>query len=297
MKTTKSSYIVSVIIPCYNAEDYIEETVQSAIDQSYSNVEIIVVNDGSTDDSLKLIKALEKKHPQIIVISQVNKGVSSARNKGLERAQGEFICFLDSDDVWLNNWVEKMVNFLIEEKNIGLVHSDVEIIDGMSKRTGSYNRSKGGYLLESLLKWDSSNFHTPSNKMVRREVIDRVGGFEEELSTAADQEFLFRVAHQYEIGRLPEVLCLYRIHANNMHNNIGKMETDHLLAYKKTEENGLFKSWKFKSMCFSNMYMILGLSWWKYGNKLRGLYFITKSTFIYPPNIIKPLSRLKSLIS
>ena len=292
-----SSPIVSVIIPCYNAEDYIEETVQSVVDQSYQNIEIIVVNDGSTDNSLKIIRGLESKHSQIIVISQSNNGVSYARNRGFERATGEFICFLDSDDTWLSGWVEKMVNYLLENENIGLAHSDVEIIDHNSNRTGSYQRGKGGFLLESLLKWDSDNFHTPSNKMVRRKVIDKVGGFEEELSTSADQEFLFRVAHQYEIGRFPEVLCLYRIHDNNMHSNIEKMETDHLLAYKKTEKNGLFKSLKFRNMCFSNLYMILGFTWFKGDNVLRGLYYIAKSIFIYPPNISKPLNKLKSLLS
>lgn len=106
---------ISVIVPVYNTEDYLERCIRSIIDQTYKNIEIIAVNDGSTDSSLSILESLRKEDNRIIIINQENMGVSKARNKGLDYATGEFITFVDSDDFIEKDMYEIMINHLIEE--------------------------------------------------------------------------------------------------------------------------------------------------------------------------------------
>ncbi|MCD4600036.1 glycosyltransferase family 2 protein [Proteus mirabilis] len=101
----KSLPLVSVIIPAYNAKKYLERAVNSVLNQSYKNVEVIIINDGSSDDTLSIIKKLSVLHKEIIFFSHENQGISKTRNKGIELAKGEYICFLDSDDTYEPNFL------------------------------------------------------------------------------------------------------------------------------------------------------------------------------------------------
>ena len=106
------SRLVSIIIPCYNAEKYIAETIQSVINQTYKNWELIVVNDGSTDNSPDIIKEFVANDNRIAFIDKPNSGVSDSRNKGLAKAKGAYIAFLDADDVWNFQYLEKQIENL-----------------------------------------------------------------------------------------------------------------------------------------------------------------------------------------
>jgi len=171
-----------------------------------------------------------------------------------------------------------------------------KFIDENSIRQPTIYKGKEGKVLDDLLLWEGCVIPAPSSILVKREVVEEVGGFSTDLSTAADQEFFFRVAQKYKIGMVPEVLGLYRIHGNNMHQNISRMESDHLLAYQKAKELNLFKSSSFQRKCFSNLYMILAGSWWINGNnKRRGIYFALKSLVTYPANLTKLLQKKLSL--
>lgn len=106
----EQTQLVSVIVPLYNAEKYIEETMESILNQTYKNIEIVIVDDGSKDQSSSIVKNLKKKYPeQIKYILQENQGVSVARNTGIENASGEYISFLDSDDLWHPTKIEKQI--------------------------------------------------------------------------------------------------------------------------------------------------------------------------------------------
>jgi glycosyltransferase involved in cell wall biosynthesis len=279
--------MISIIIPAYKAEKYIEETIRSVIQQTIMDWELIVVDDGSPDNLGEVVKKLQLEDSRIQYVRQKNAGVSTARNYGYNLSKGDYIAFLDADDVWLpNNLSLKLEKFAID-KTLGLVHSDTEVIDSFSKRIGEIKQGKEGYILEDLLLWNGTCIPAPSSILVKREVLEKVGGFDKELSTAADQEFFFRVAAQYKIGRVSEVTWFYRVHGNNMSSNVLLMEKDELLTYKKAKKNKLFKSTFFCKKCFSNMYLILAGSWWKNGNnKIKGSYYIIRSILVYPPQII-----------
>ena len=123
---------ITVIVPVYNTENYIEKCINSITGQTYKELEIIVVNDGSTDNSLKILEKLQSKDNRIKIINQENKGVSAARNKGLDNATGEYIAFVDSDDYLDKNMYEKLVSYM-EEANADLVSARAFIIDRANK--------------------------------------------------------------------------------------------------------------------------------------------------------------------
>ncbi len=291
MANTNNQPLVSIIIPAYNAELYIAETINSIVFQTHSNWELIIVNDGSKDKTEGIIQSF-LKDKRIQYHYQENAGVSVARNNGYHFSSGKYVAFLDADDLWVPHRLKKMLEKFQQEASLGLVHSYMQIINENSERQQEFHKGKEGHLLESLLLWNGCNIPAPSSILVKREVLERVGGFDKDLSTAADQEFFFRVANSYKVGMCKEVLGLYRVHGNNMHQNVSNMEKDHIRAYQKAKEYGLFKSKKFQRNCFSNLYLILAGSWWVNGNnKLRSAYFMIKAILKYPPNISKLLAK------
>lgn len=284
---SSSDPIVSVIIPGYNPVVYLPETVESVLNQTVSELELIVVNDGSTDNTLEVAKSYETD-PRVTVIDQKNQGVSVARNRGFAESKGQYIAFLDADDVWLPNNLEAKIQKFQRDPELGLVHTDVAIINEHSQKTGEVKRGKEGYILNDLLLWNGDCIPAPSSILVKREAVESAGGFDPNLSYGADQDFFFRVAAQYKIGRIPEPLGLYRVHGSNMSLNIGMLEKDSLMNYKLAAERGMFANASLRRRAFAKMYRILAGSWWKNGkNKRRGLYFAIKATLTWPPIIWK----------
>ena len=284
--------LVSVIIPAYNASLFLEETIRSVINQTYTNFEIIVVDDGSTDSTEKVVQNLVNEGLPIKLIYQSNKGVSAARNLGFKNSKGFYILFLDADDVLLPNNIEAKIRKIEENESFGLVHTDMAFINAHSVKTGDINKGLEGNILDDLLLWDRCVIPAPSSIMVKKSVCEDVGLFCEELSTAADQEFFFRVAAKYKIGRIAECLGLYRVHTNNMSKRIALLERDHILAYRIAEKNNLFKSFWFKQRCFSNMYLILAACWWGDGkNKMKGVKLLLISMLTYPMNFKKVFAK------
>ena len=284
--------LVSVIIPIYNGEDYILETVKSVQNQSYDNWELIVVNDGSTDNTLKIVESVKGNDNRIRIINKENTGVSDSRNRGADIANGEYLCFLDADDVFLPQNIYKKVLFLDENRQVGLAHANVELIDEQGDSLKKTLKGKSGNILDSLLLWEEVNIPAPSSIMVRKTVFENAGKWDVQFSTAADQDFFIRVAAITTVGSIDEILTQYRVLELSMSRNITVMERDHIGVYQKAARMGLFRSFRFKQRCFSNLYLILAGSWWKNGgNKLRGFYFLIKALAYYPLNFKKIITK------
>ncbi|MEM9718532.1 MAG: glycosyltransferase family 2 protein [Bacteroidota bacterium] len=280
------SPIVSIIIPAYNAEPFLGETIQSVIHQEFTDWELIIVDDGSTDKTQIIVEKFTSD-PRITYLYKKNEGVSLARNSGFTQSKGAYVAFLDADDLWKKDRLEKMLSKFEGDSALGLVHSYVQEIDENSQLLPTVYRGKEGYILESLLLGDGCNIPAPSSILLKREVVDTVGGFNPELSTSADKEFFFRVASKFKIGMVQEILGLYRIHSNNMHSNIDRMEADNLKAYRLAEKNNLFKSEHFRRKCFANMYYILGNCYRVLAkNKAKWLTCVGKS-LLYNPILLK----------
>ncbi len=289
-------YFVSVIIPCYNAEKYIEQAIESALNQTHKYLELIIINDGSTDVSEELIIKYCNLDSRVKYFSQQNKGVSFARNEGIKKAVGEFIAFLDADDVWEPENVEKKIKVLNEYKTIDWVFSDMYLADEMLNKTGIREGRDNGNLLNSLLLRKGEIIGVPSNIIVRSscfEVIDI--SFDTNLSTSADWDFCLQLLSKgFSCKRVPLPLWSYRVHEDSMSHNVQTLQSDNLYVLRKAQSQIFFKSFWFKQQCFSNTYLILAGCWWVNGhNKTKGFYFIIKSILFYPPNILKLLKKMR----
>jgi glycosyltransferase involved in cell wall biosynthesis len=281
------SPLISVIIPVYNAARYIEATIASVINQDEKDLEIIIVNDGSTDATMEIISGLAETDHRMVVLSQQNKGVSAARNLGYKQSKGKYIAFLDADDIWLPNNLSLKIAKL-KDSSFGMVHSDAQVIDEASHPQGNFLRGQEGNLLNAMLEWNGTQVPGPSSILIRREVIESAGLFDERLSTSADQDFFIRVAALYQIGRVNEITWMYRVHPENMHKNIARMEHDVLLVFQKASESGMFYSKIFARKCFAKTYYVLAMSWAGDGkNTLRALRYIFKAVIAYPPTAVK----------
>lgn len=287
--------MISVIIPVFNAEKYISETISSVISQTYADWELIIVNDGSTDNTFKILQEYCQKDSRIKVIDKKNEGVSAARNTGYINSKGDYLAFLDADDKWHKDNLFQKLTLLQTNKEIGLVHADMQFIDENSEIKHECYSGKDGNILKSLLMWDGTNIPSPSSILIRKEVIEVVGMFDTELSTAADQEFFFRVASKYKVARIQRVLGFYRFHSSNMHKNIALMERDHHLAFIKAKTNKLFYSYWFQRRCFSNLFLIIGASWWA-TDKKRSVKWVLKAFSSYPLNVFVAFRKIASKI-
>jgi len=217
--------LVSVIVPAFNCADYIADSVTSALDQDYPNKEIIVVDDGSTDGTLDALSAFEGR---ITVIQQQNSGSAVARNTGIKAAKGEFIAFLDSDDIWFPGKLAIQTEYMASHPEIGLVyhrwlvweldHAGVfpplSIPEIPADRL-AVDSDYSGWIYRQL--FNESIIHTTS-AMLRRELIERAGMFDTELRKGQDYEYWFRISRHTQVSKLKAVLSAYRINPQSVTN-------------------------------------------------------------------------------
>lgn len=285
MHTHVSNHLVSIVIPAYNAELFIKETIDSVLNQTYKNFECIVVDDGSKDATSGIIENFTKRDNRLKLIKQPNKGVSAARNFGATNSAGIYIAFLDADDIWLPEHLELLVHEL-ETQKLEFVQSNYQTIDQNSQKLNYRSRAKGGNIFNHLLLGKYDHFSGPSGIMVTRTSFNKTGGFDVNLSNVADWDFFLQCARQLQIGLVNKITWLYRLHPNNMHSGIHLLEKDTLYILKKQDENLSFPSFIFKLKCYSNMYWMLGGSYIK-KNKYKTIKYVALSILYYPPNSIK----------
>jgi glycosyltransferase involved in cell wall biosynthesis len=220
---------VSVIIPTYNRANLIAESIKSVLNQTFTDFEIIVVDDGSADNTKEVVESF--KEPRIRYIYQANKGVSCARNVGIFASKGEYIAFLDSDDIWLPQNLELKIKLLDTCPNIPLVCSDMAffrndtdtIISRLwQKRSNHYLRGLRDGSRQPLTEFLAHGLFTVPTTVMRRCVLDQIGYFDESLSNAEDFEILIRTLYKFSPGIINLPLLKYRIHGNNLSRNYEK---------------------------------------------------------------------------
>lgn len=222
--------VISVIIPVYNGAKTIKETIESVLQQTYKTFELIVINDGSQDETLAIISSIQD--PRIKVFSYPNAGLSATRNRGIVRSCGEFIAFLDADDLWTKDKLAAQLEALQQNPQAAVAYSWTDHIDENSKylRPASYN-SCNGNVYERLL---IGNFLVcGSNTLIRTEALHKVGGFDESLNSAEDWDMWLRLASHYEFVVVPRPQVLYRISPYSMSANIFKMESASLQVLER----------------------------------------------------------------
>lgn len=204
--------LISVVIPTYNHVRFLADAIQSALEQSYPTVEIIVVDDGSTDNTYALVESFGDR---VHYIWQENRGLSGARNTGIAAAQGEYIALLDADDFWEPNYLETVHRVLAADPQLGAVYSGLQFVNSKGERLPQPCVSivPSDQLYDRLL---DGEFFAPSAVLVRRTCFDQVGVFDLALRASEDWDMWLRVAQVYGFAGVAQPLLNYRVHGSNM---------------------------------------------------------------------------------
>jgi glycosyltransferase involved in cell wall biosynthesis len=221
---------ISVIIPVWNRASEVCHAIDSALAQTLPPFEVIVVDDGSTDETLEV---LARYRDRIRALRQDNQGVAAARNAGIAVARGDLLAFLDSDDVWLPRKLELQAARIEADPGLGLVHCG-----GDFEGTGVNLNGMEGSVASEILRLDRSVILAHgSGVMVPRRVAEEVGGFDARMRVSEDWDFCYRVASRYRIGFVAEALVLHARHPTGLQNDIVRMEHGMLLALEKAFAN------------------------------------------------------------
>lgn len=212
---------ISVVVPAYNAESTILKTITSVQQQTFADFELIIINDGSTDGTLDLLNTLEDSRLKIFTYE--NGGLSVARNRGISRARGEFIAFLDADDLWTSDKLELQLAALQQHPEAGVAYSWTHFMDEQGE---SFHADKPlffeGNVYPQLLV---HNFlASGSNPLIRRQAIESVGEFNPSVSGAADWDYWLRLAARWPFAVVPKPQIFYRQSSSSMSSRVDFME-------------------------------------------------------------------------
>lgn len=208
--------LVSVVIATYNMSKYLPSAIQSALNQTYKNIEILVIDDGSTDSTREAMAAFEEEQ-RVTYLLQQNKGQASAKNHGIRKATGDYIAFLDADDTWEPEKLELQVPVLMASRSVGLVYSRLAYIDENGIKQGVLNdrlfrgRISGPLLIENFIAFGSC--------LVRRECFELLGRFKENVRMGIDYDLWLRFSTRYEFDYVDRPLLNYRVWGGQMSKN------------------------------------------------------------------------------
>lgn len=217
--------LVSVVIPAYNVAGVLPDTIASVQAQTWTDWELLIIDDGSQDDTAAVAAQAQAQDSRITLIRQSNQGVSVARNLGVERSQGQFIAFLDADDVWLPSKLTTHLEHLLAQPQLGVSFAQVEFMTQAGIPTGKISRSRlTGITPDYLLSENPTT--TTSNWVIRRAVWTEVGGFCATMSYSEDLEWLFRAlcSQHWQVEGIGQVLTRYRTSSGGLSADLYRME-------------------------------------------------------------------------
>jgi len=240
MANNERKISVSVIIPCYNGGKFVAEAINSVIKQSLPPECIIVVNDGSVDDTESVVLDLRDRSAiEIKYVKQENKGLSAARNAGLAVAKGDWVAFLDADDIWYENKLEEQLK-VINASNfakLGLIYGRYTLINQRGEAISNLpivypNPKNRGHMFRRLL---AGNFISGSGSaaLVKKEIFGNIGSFDEGLGACEDWDMWLRIAQKYDVDYADADLVQIRLHEDNMQRDSSRMFANELKFFRK----------------------------------------------------------------
>ena len=272
----------TIMIPVYNVEEFIGTSLESAINQTYTgNYEILVVNDGSTDDTQEKVEWYKKKFDNLRLINQENKGAGGARNVLLDNSRGKYLLGLDADDALRPETLEKVIRYFTQNPNSNLVYSDHEEVDEQGKLMKTMNKAAVHELFKDIIL----HCHYPGHlRAFRKEgLVD--SRFEPELRTAEDYDFLLKIIMKQwpnlQVGHIPQILYSYRINTQGLSQTVPKdMENKASKVLEKhLEENKVYGDKKFEVVPLTEE----GLTFWDHrveGESILTKKYLAKQTLI-----------------
>jgi glycosyltransferase involved in cell wall biosynthesis len=274
----KQSPQVSVVVTCYNYGNFIDECLQSVLAQTFTDFEIIVINDGSTDNSEERILPYARSHENVVYISQKNAGQARAKNAGIRNARGEYIAFLDADDTWEAEKLERQIPLFTEDA-IGAVYSKANYIDEQGELmdfelSGRYLQPRRGWVTEYLI---FDNFVPFSSTIVKSSCLNEFGIFNESYEMGIDWDLWLRISTKYKFDYVDDNLINYRIgHSTQMSNKKEKR-----YFYSDLILNNFFKNYKVEKKLYKKVN--------KYTYENRGYYYATSNIILAVKYYIKAM--------
>lgn len=221
---------VSVVIPTYNSAAMVKEAIESALAQSYSDFEIVVIDDGSTDDTEGVVRQYGDR---VRYFKQENQGVSAARNAGIKHSSGEYVAFLDSDDLWLPEKLAEQIPLFDDDPKLGLVYSDWAVVSGNAMLQTSYLKdlpASSGYVFDELIQ---SGFILTSGVVLRRACVDDVGAFDKSLAIAQDYDLWLRISYRWKVQLVDKCLFTKRSCDGSLSSNLAKTAMERIALFQK----------------------------------------------------------------
>ena len=197
----------SIYIPAYNAEAFIEQAIESALAQTFLDLEIVVVDDGSTDNTWKLLQNRYSNNSKVRLFKKTNGGIASASNHALRNCRGHFVCQLDSDDILMPNAVETVFEFFTQNSDIDCIYSNFGMIDSEGNNLGEGWAPKMFCPYEMLV-----GMSIPHLRVFKRQFFSRIDGFDETIVNAVDYDFYLKLSRVARISHIDQILYMYRIH-------------------------------------------------------------------------------------
>jgi len=287
---------VSVIIPTYNYGHYLSEAVNSVLSQTFPIDEIIVVDDGSTDNTEETVRTFGDK---VMYVRKENAGLSAARNTGIEHSTGDLVAFLDADDIWYPEKTEKQVALFEVDEEIGMTYSCVREFESDTGETiTTWCEGKEGWLADDLLRFEGAAvIAVGSTGLIRRDVFEKVGKFDMELRHSEDWDLSYRISREFKIGFVREILVDYRNHGQNMHKNVAAMECAMDHCFRKAFDTDDRSILSLRNRSYGNLYSVLAGSYFHLGNYWDFARCSVKSMWSRPGNLGSflsfPLRRLR----
>ncbi|MFX1825174.1 glycosyltransferase family 2 protein [Acinetobacter sp. AS5] len=237
--------LISIIIPSYNHERFVCDSIQSVIDQSYQNIELIVIDDGSTDSSVEKIQELiplcEKRFTRFEFRHRPNQGLSATLNEALEWTQGEYFSSLASDDIILKDKIKIQSEFLNQNKNFIAVFGGVAVIDNDSNLVKNRIKKRQSYNFEKILLLEHELPAT--TQLIRLEALKKIGGYDAKVKIE-DWYMWLLLAQEGELCYLPVIFAKYRLHDNNMHKQTSLMHDSRMMILNEYQNHILFNKAK-----------------------------------------------------
>ncbi len=277
-----STPVVSVVIPAYNHGAYLTQTINSALAQIWYDREIIVVDDGSQDNTPEVATSFGSA---IRFVRQENKGMAGSRNTGIDAARGEFVAFLDDDDLWEPEYLAHVVPALQQDPAAGACRTGFQIMDGVGTRLPQETvlEIAPDRMYDRLI---DGGFFPPCTVTVRKAAFEKLGVFDTNLQGFADWDMWLRISKDYRYLSLPETLVLYRVHGGGLSSNVEHMFTDHLKAVRKHfgPEEGDPASWPTnRRRAYAGAYLSAALAYYQKGDLPMGDRQLIKAFQAYPP--------------
>lgn len=279
MTHRQRSPAISVLMAVYNTDRYVAQAVESILNQTFTDFELIAIDDGSTDRSLKVLQSYAAQDPRIRLLSRENRGIPQTRNELLSLARGEFLAVMDSDDIALPDRLQNQITFLRQHPEVLWLGGAFELIDAQGRWITPIPLPQDDRTIKDRLRQGQTSFLHPT-AMLRRSGVIQVGGYDESLPLAEDLDLWLKLAAIGAVANLPQTVVQYRLHGNSIcdrHQGLSPKEVQ--IALERAWKKGLIAEkpqativcgWRPEPNPTSRYQFLLKYGWWAFNHRQRG---------------------------